>query len=75
MTIIGAATPIWSTVGMNPTPAVAIPIKVTVTRKVYLRPNLSPKNPNKIAPIGRKANPTAKVDQTNKSPKVGSSTS
>ena len=61
MTMIGAARPMVAAVGIRPTPAVAMPISVTVTRKVYLRPSLSPRKPNRIAPSGRNPKPTAKA--------------
>ena len=44
-------------------PAVAMPISVIVTRKVYLRPSLSPRKPNSTAPSGRKPKPTANPAQ------------
>ena len=59
----GAANPIAAADGTSPTPAVATPISVIVTRKVYLRPSLSPRNPNSTAPSGRKPKPTAKPAQ------------
>ncbi len=40
-------------VGIRPMAAVARPIPVSVTMKVYLRPTLSPSHPNKKAPKGR----------------------
>jgi polyribonucleotide nucleotidyltransferase len=43
ITMAGATRPIEAAVGTMPTPAVAMPISVTVTRKVYLRPSLSPR--------------------------------
>ncbi len=64
--MIGAAIPMVAALGIKPTPAVAMPISVTVTRKVYLRPSLSPRNPNRIAPRGRKPNPTAKPAHTSR---------
>ena len=59
----GAAMPMLAAEGTRPTPAVAMPIRVTVTRKVYLRPSLSPRKPNRIAPSGRNPKPTAKTSQ------------
>ncbi len=59
----GAASPIEAAEGTRPTPAVATPIRVMVTRKVYLRPHLSPRKPNRIAPSGRKPKPTANTAQ------------
>ncbi len=40
-------------VGIRPMAAVAKPIPVNVTMKVYLRPTRSPSHPNKKAPNGR----------------------
>ena len=37
---------------------------VMVTRKVYLRPIMSPRRPNTSAPKGRTANPAAKPNST-----------
>ena len=68
--MIGAAMPIDAADGIMPTPAVATPISVTVTRKVYLRPSLSPRKPNKTAPSGRKPKPTAKPAHTSSSSSV-----
>ena len=56
-----AQTPAVSNVGSNPMAAVATPINVIVTRNVYLRPILSPKYPNKIAPNGRTPNPAPNI--------------
>ena len=70
MTMIGAAIPMLAAPGMKPTPAVAMPISVTVTRKVYLRPSLSPRKPNSTAPRGRKPKPTAKPAHTSSSSSV-----
>ena len=64
MTMIGAAMPMLAALGIIPTPAVAIPISVTVTRKVYLRPSRSPRKPNRIAPSGLNPKPTAKPAHT-----------
>ena len=41
--MIGAAIPMDAADGISPTPAVARPIRVMVTRNVYLRPSLSPR--------------------------------
>ena len=56
--------PMLAAEGMKPIAAVAMPIRLTVTRKVYLRPSLSPRKPNRIAPSGRNPNPTAKPAHT-----------
>ena len=68
--MIGAPMPIVAAEGIMPTPAVAIPIRVTVTRKVYLRPNRSPRKPNSTAPSGRKPKPTAKPAHTSSTSSV-----
>jgi hypothetical protein len=49
---------------------VARPIIVMVTRKVRLRPVLSPKCPNTSAPKGRAKNPAAKVSSARMKPSV-----
>jgi len=64
--IPGAQSPIDAALGTRPTPAVASPIRVMVTRNVYLRPSRSPKKPNSTAPRGRKPKPTAKPAQASR---------
>jgi len=64
--MIGAAMPMVAADGIIPTPAVAMPISVTVTRKVYLRPSRSPRKPKSTAPKGRKPKPTANPAQTSR---------
>jgi hypothetical protein len=54
-----------------PIAAVAKPIKVMVIRKVYLRPSLSPRMPNRIAPIGRTPKPAPKVARVSRRAAVG----
>ena len=56
-----AQTPAVSKVGSKPIAAVATPMRVIVTRKVYFRPILSPKYPNNIAPNGRTPKPAPKI--------------
>ena len=51
--------PMTAAEGIRPTPAVAMPISVIVTRKVYFRPTRSPIRPNTIAPKGRTRKPAA----------------
>ncbi len=45
--------------GKHPTRTVERPMTVIVTRKVYLRPTMSPTRPNTSAPNGRTRNPAA----------------
>ena len=52
---------------------VAPPIRLTVVRKVALRPTRSPIAPKMIAPSGRKAKPTANSASAATSAPVGSS--
>src|ERR671913_1817387 len=52
---------------------VAPPIRMTVVRKVALRPTRSPIAPKMIAPRGRKAKPTANSARAATSADVGSS--
>ena len=52
-----AARPMEAKVGIRPMAAVAKPMPVSVTMKVYLRPTRSPSHPNKKAPSGRIRNP------------------
>ena len=42
-----------------------------VTRKVYLRPIMSPRRPNSSAPNGRTAKPAAKASRAKMKPLVG----
>jgi hypothetical protein len=48
-------------VGTKPIRAVARPMPVRVTMKVYFRPTLSPSQPNTNAPSGRIRKPTEKI--------------
>jgi hypothetical protein len=59
--MIGARMPICAYVGRTPTSAVDTPITVIVTRKVNLRPTMSPIRPKTAAPKGRTAKPAPKV--------------
>ncbi len=47
--------------GSRPTAKVDNPINRMVTRKVYLRPIMSPRRPNTSAPKGRTRKPAAKA--------------
>ena len=51
----------WLNEGSRPTAKVETPIRLMVARKVALRPMRSPMRPKIRAPMGRKANPTAKA--------------
>jgi hypothetical protein len=55
-----AATPMEAKVGIRPMAAVARPMPVSVTIKVYLRPTRSPSHPNRKAPSGRIRKPAVK---------------
>ncbi len=57
----GANTPIWSYVGSSPIMRVETPIRMTAAASVVLRPILSPKDPNTMAPRGRMKKATAKT--------------
>ncbi len=59
--MIGAAMPMLAYVGSKPTAKVDSPISTMVTRKVYLRPIMSPRRPNTNAPNGRTRKPAAKA--------------
>ena len=59
--------------GNRPMAKVAPPIRLTVARKVALRPTRSPIAPKMIAPNGRKAKPTANKASAAISAEVGSS--
>ena len=50
---------------------VPTPISVMVTRKVYLRPTMSPIRPNTSAPSGRTANPAANASRVKMKPTLG----
>ena len=52
---------------------VEMPMMRMVTRKVYLRPIMSPRRPNTSAPKGRTMNPAAKANSAKMNPEVGSS--
>ena len=47
-----------------------MPMMTMVTRKVYLRPIMSPSRPNTIAPNGRTAKPAAKASSAKMKPVV-----
>jgi hypothetical protein len=53
--------PTWLYVGSSPIRKVAIPIIRRVMTNIDLRPMRSPKWPQTMPPMGRAANPTAKV--------------
>ena len=57
--------------GSRPTTKVEIPMIVMVTRKVYLRPTMSPSRPKNSAPNGRTAKPAAKPSSVKMKPAVG----
>ena len=57
---IAARIPILAYVGITPMSAVERPMPLSVTRNVYLRPTLSPTQPNTNAPSGRMRNPMEK---------------
>ena len=59
--MIGAAMPIVAAFGSRPTMKVDRPMIRMVTRKVYLRPTMSPTRPNTMAPNGRTMKPAAKA--------------
>jgi hypothetical protein len=50
---------------------VPMPIRLMVTRKVYLRPIMSPIRPKISAPKGRTANPAAKASKAKMKPTLG----
>ncbi len=52
---------------------VEAPISKMVTRKVYLRPIMSPRRPNTSAPKGRTMKPAAKASNAKMKAEVGSS--
>ena len=51
---------------MHPIKNVEPPIKIRVSKKVYLRPTKSPRRPNTKAPNGRTIKPAAKVAKVDK---------
>ncbi|MNU55875.1 hypothetical protein D3C71_449610 [compost metagenome] len=53
--------PICDALGSTPTRKVETPMMRIVTRKVYLRPTISPRRPNTSAPKGRTRKPAAKA--------------
>ncbi len=59
--INGAASPMVAVGGTKPTVTVDTAMISSVTTRVFLRPNRSPKCPNTAAPIGRDRNAVAKV--------------
>ncbi len=70
--MIGAAMPIEAWPGSRPTRKVEPPMMRMVTRKVYLRPIMSPRRPNTSAPNGRTMKPAAKVSRAKMNEVVGS---
>ena len=50
---------------------VPMPISVMVTRKVYLRPTMSPRRPKTSAPNGRTKKPAAKASSVKMKAAVG----
>ena len=48
-----------------------MPMMRMVTRKVYLRPIMSPRRPNTSAPNGRTMNPAAKASSAKMNAEVG----
>ncbi len=68
--MIGAAMPMLSYPGRKPTAKVDRPMIAMVTRKVFLRPTMSPIRPNTSAPKGRMANPAAKAISARMKPVV-----
>ena len=56
-----AVKPICAYVGIMPMIAVEMPMPLRVAMNVYLRPTLSPSQPNTNAPSGRIRKPTEKM--------------
>jgi hypothetical protein len=67
----GAANPIVAALGSRPTRNVDRPMIMMVTRKVYLRPTMSPTRPNTSAPKGRTKKPAANASSAKMSRVAG----
>ena len=64
----GARMPQVAKPGITPMKNVPIPMRLMVTRKVYLRPIRSPKWPKISAPNGRTAKPAANASKAKMKP-------
>jgi hypothetical protein len=64
----GAMIPTVAKLGRTPMKKVPRPIRVMQSRKVFLRPSVSPRRPKSSAPNGRTAKPAAKASSAKMKP-------